>query len=282
MWECTFSKTAYGVALRRAAHQLFDDPKILDDPLALRIVGEKAAGALRAKQTEAQNPISRAFRAFVAARSRYAEDQLAVATHREATQYVILGAGLDTSAYRCRHFGLRVFEVDHPATQAWKRECLQAASIAIPLSLTFVPIDFERNTLANGLQQSGFDLDSPAFFSWLGVTPYLTRGACLTTLAAIANLPSPSAVVFDFAVRRDLLNFPQKLALYALSRRVAAAGEPFRLFFDPGTLADDLQGLGFSRTEALDGAEINRRYFHNRTDGLRVSGGLAHLMAAFV
>ncbi|MGB2605872.1 MAG: class I SAM-dependent methyltransferase [Candidatus Sulfotelmatobacter sp.] len=282
MRQAKFSRTAYGVALRRAAHQLFDDPKVLDDPLALRIVGQKAVETLRPRQRGDQSPVARALRAFIAARSRYAEDQLAVAVDRGIAQYVVLGAGLDTSAYRSRHAGLRMFEIDHPATQTWKRDCLQAASITIPPSLTFVPIDFERETLVHGLQQSGFDLNSPAFFSWLGVTPYLTLEACLATLAFIARLPSGGGVVFDFIIHRDLLTLRQKLALYAVSRRVAAAGEPFRLFFDPGKLINELRRVGFTHIETLDGAEINRRYFRDRTDDLRVSDRLGQIMGAWV
>ncbi|MGD0570758.1 MAG: class I SAM-dependent methyltransferase [Candidatus Sulfotelmatobacter sp.] len=197
-------------------------------------------------------------------------------------QYVVLGAGLDTFAYRNPHSGLRVFEVDHPATQAWKRECLQAAAIAIPTSLTFVPIDFEQQTLADGLVRSGLNTDAPAFFSWLGVTPYLTREACMTTLAFVAKMPSGSGVVFDFAVDHKLLNLGQRMALAALSKRVAAAGEPFQLFFDPKQLQEDLKNLGFHRTQLLQGKELNERYFGDRNDGLMVRGGLGHLMGAWV
>src|SRR5580658_731298 len=182
MQEGKFSRTARRVAIRRAAHQLLDHPRVLDDPLALRIIGVEACEELRSNPKE-HHAFSRAFRAFMAARSRYAEDELARAvaqgvTQYGVTQYVVLGAGLDTFAYRNPHAGLRVFEVDHPATQAWKREQLEAADIQIPSSLTFVPIDFEQQTLADGLAPSGFNPKASAFFSWLGVTPYLTREAC--------------------------------------------------------------------------------------------------------
>jgi methyltransferase (TIGR00027 family) len=195
------SRTANKVAIRRAAHQLFDQPKVLDDPLAVPIIGVEAVEKLRSSPKERQHPISRAFRAFMAARSRYAEDQLAKAIEERVAQYVVLGAGLDTFAYRNPHAAyLQVFEVDHPATQAWKLERLQTAGIAIPTSLKFVPVDFERQTLAAGLAQGGFDSGSPAFFSWLGVTPYLTRESCIATLRFIAQLPPGSGVAFDFAV----------------------------------------------------------------------------------
>jgi methyltransferase (TIGR00027 family) len=218
----------------------------------------------------------------MAARSRYAEDELARAVAQGVKQYVVLGAGLDTFAYRNPYAGLRVFEVDHPATQSWKRERLQAAEIAVPPSLTFVPVDFERQTLSNGLKGSGFDLDAAAFFCWLGVTPYLTREAWLATTRFIASMPAGSGVVFDFAVDPALLKIGQRIALYALARRVARYGEPFRLFFDPAKLQDELKSLGFHRTEFLQGKEINARYFSDRKDGLLVRGGLGHLMGAWV
>jgi methyltransferase (TIGR00027 family) len=281
MQEGKFSRTAQRVAIRRAAHQLLDQPRVLDDPLALRIIGSEAAEELRTNPKE-HHAFSRAFRAFMAARSRYAEDELARAVARGVRQYVVLGAGLDTFAYRNPHPGLRVFEVDHAATQAWKREQLQGAGIAIPAALTFVPIDFERQTLADGLEQSGFDLRAAAFFSWLGVTPYLTRDACMTTLSFVAKMPAGSGVVFDFAVDPALLNAGQRQALDALSQRVARYGEPFQLFFDPEKLQDELRGMGFCRTEFLQGKELNARYFKDRKDGLLVRGGLGHLMGAWV
>ena len=136
----------------------------------------------------------------MAARSRYAEDQLAHAVANSAKQYVVLGAGLDTFACRNPHPGVRVFEVDHPATQTWKRDQLQAADIAIPPTLTFVPLDFEQRTLADGLREAGFRESEAAFFSWLGVTPYLTHAAFTATLSFIARMPAGSGVVFDFAI----------------------------------------------------------------------------------
>jgi len=281
MQEGKFSRTAQRVAIRRAAHQLLDQPRVLDDPLALRIIGSEAAEELRSNPKE-HHAFSRAFRAFMAARSRYAEDELARAVAGGVRQYVVLGAGLDTFAYRNPHPSLRVFEVDHPATQAWKRDQLQAAGIAIPPALTFVPVDFERQTLAQGLGQAGFDLGAAAFLSWLGVTPYLTRDACMTTLNLIATMPVGSGVVFDFAVDPALLNPGQREALDALSERVARYGEPFQLFFDPGRLQDELKGMGFHRTEFLQGKELNARYFKDRNDGLLVRGGLGHLMGAWV
>jgi methyltransferase (TIGR00027 family) len=254
---------------------------VLDDPLALRIIGSEAEDALRSNPKE-HHAFSRGFRAFMAARSRYAEDELARAFAHGVRQYVVLGAGLDTFAYRNPHPGLQVFEVDHPATQVWKRDQLKAAGIAIPPSLKFVPIDFERQTLADGVVQSGFDATAAVFFSWLGVTPYLTREACMSTLSFIAKMAAGSGVVFDFAIDPRLLNPGQRMALDALSKRVAGYGEPLQLFFDPVKLQDELKALGFQRTEFLQGKDLNARYFKDRKDGLLVRGGLGHLMGAWM
>jgi methyltransferase (TIGR00027 family) len=281
MEEGQFSRTARRVAIRRAAHQLLDRPLVLDDPLALSIIGAEAAAALQSDPRE-HHGFSRGFRAFMAVRSRFAEDELARAVARGVSQYVVLGAGLDTFAYRNPFPGLRVFEVDHPNTQAWKREQLQATGIAIPESLTFVAVNFEAQSLAQSLVHSGFDADAPAFFSWLGVTPYLTLEACITTLRLIAQMPVGSGVVFDFAIDPTLLNAGQREAFDALSKRVAGYGEPFQLFFDPAKLKEDLKAMGFRRAEFLGREQLNERYFKDRADRLSVRGGVGHLMSAWV
>ncbi len=263
------SQTAHGAAMLRAAHQRFDVPHVLDDPLALRIVGSDAA-ALRTEPPRLATPRMRALRASVAVRSRYAEDRLAAAVARGVCQYVLLGAGLDTFVFRNPHAALRVFEVDHPATQAWKREHLTAAGIAIPASLTFAPVDFERETLSDGLRRAGFDAAAPVFFSWLGVTVYLTREAIMETLRFVASTAAGSEIVLTYVVSES-----------ALADRTAELGEPWVTFFDPAAIAADLGALGFVDIEDLDADETNRRYFGGRADGLRV-GGHGHLVHARV
>jgi methyltransferase (TIGR00027 family) len=192
---------------------------------------------------------------------------------------VVLGAGLDTFAYRNPHAGLRVFEVDFPATQEWKRRMLGAHSISLPASLTFAPVDFERQTLADGLAAAGFDPTRPAFFSWLGVTMYLTDATVESTLAYVAGLPGVG-ITFDYAVPRSSLNFLERFAFDALSRRVARAGEPFLTFFDPAALHARLTKLGFQKIEDVGRDEINARYFSGRADRLRVSGRLGRIVTA--
>jgi methyltransferase (TIGR00027 family) len=273
------SKTALGVAIRRAAHQLVDQPPVLDDPIAVRMVGS----VFPRKMERAQHKVARDFRAFMAVRSRYAEDQLAASVSAGVRQYVVLGAGLDTFAYRNPYPALRVFEVDFPATQAWKQEMLVEAKIAVPGNLTFVPLDLEHHTLAEDLAAAGFDSAEPAFFSWLGVIPYLTTAAFRATLGAIAQLPTGSAVSFDFALAPETLSPQGRTAFDALAARVAEAGEPFQLFFTPETLASELRQVGFQRIEQLNYDQLNERYFKDRADGLRLSAvGLAMLATAWV
>jgi len=257
-----------------------DRPRIFEDPLALPMMGDEAR-SLEA-DPERFNTAPR-LRAFVAARSRYSDDELAIAVHRGVRQCVVLGAGLDTFAFRNPYAaaGLRVFEVDHPDTQAWKRERLQAADIAIPPSMAFVPVNFEEDSLADGLAAANFDSREPAFFSWLGVVPYLTLDAARATLAWIGGLPAESAVVFDYGLDPALMSPRIRAAFDVLAERVARAGEPFRLFFNPTELAAMLRELGFHEIEDLDGAEIDRRYFNDRADDLR-AGGAAHLIRARV
>jgi methyltransferase (TIGR00027 family) len=279
MIEDTPSRTAHRVALRRAAHQLWDNPLVFEDPVALQIIGQEAAAELQGRGTP-DSDTGRYLRAFLVARSCFAEEHLVMAVKRGVKQYVVLGAGLDTFACRNPFESLHVFEVDYPATQAWKRERLEAGGIAVPATLTFAPVDFERDTLAHGLASAGFQVNEPAFFSWLGVTPYLAEETVLGTLRWIASACKENGVAFDYAVPRESLNFFNRMAFDVLAGRVAAAGEPFVGFFDPETLSRELRGMGFQHIEDLGGNEINARYFSERSDGLRVRGVLGRLICA--
>lgn len=284
MEELRPSATAQRVAMKRAAHQLLDAPRVLDDPVALEIIGEESRLAIEAEPYRFENsPLSPYLRAFVAVRSRYAEEQLAAGVGHGVCQYVILGAGLDTFAYRNPHppSVLRVFEVDHPATQAWKRARLAEAGIALPGALTFVPVDFEKQTLAEGLPGAGYDSEKCTFFSWLGVTEYLTAETVMGTLRFVASAPEGSGIVFDYMLSPSLLSPAQRSRFDALAKRVEAAGEPWRAFFDPALLKRDLQAMGFGRVEDNGQDEINTKYFRDREDGLRV-GSLSHIMSAWV
>jgi len=275
----TPSGTALRVAAVRAAHRLLDDPILFDDPLALAILGPEAEAAMRADPYRYNDPISRGLRASLIVRSRVAEDELARAVAAGVRQYVLLGAGLDTFAYRNPFPELRVFEIDHPATQAWKRDCLDQAGIALPDSLTFAPVDFEQGgTLAEGLVAAGFDLAAPACFSWLGVTMYLGEETVFDTLSWIAGLAQGSSIVFDFRVPLDQLNPVERAVTEMIMQRVAEAGEPWISAFDPEGLRTRLLELGFSRAEALLPEVLNRRYLFQRKDGLSTR---ARLMLAW-
>jgi methyltransferase (TIGR00027 family) len=273
------SKTALRVAIRRAAHQLIDRPTVLDDPIAVRLIGQGYARDME----RAMHKVARDFRCYIAARSRYVEDRLADAVASGVTQYVVLGAGLDTFAYRNPFAALHVFEVDFPATQEWKRTLLTEAVIELPANLTFVPLDFEHQTLAEGLAKADFDNRLPAFFGWLGVAPYLTLEAFRATLGVMAQLPAGSAVSFDYASSPKTLSPERRKVFDGLSKRVAAAGEPFRLFLLPEEMEQELHRAGFQRIEQVDSDGLNVRYFKDRADGLKLSGaGLSRLATAWV
>ncbi len=267
MTEATPSRTALGVARRRALHQMLDRPIVFEDSLAARILVDIAN-----LETYSNSYRLPALRAFVVARSRFAEDQLAQAFLDGVRQYVILGAGLETFAYR-NPFApeLRVFEIDHPATQAWKRDQLSRAGIEVPDSLSFLPLDFEHQTLADALQSTpAFDLRRPAFFAMLGVTPYMAHEALRTILKYVASLPPTSGIAFDYTVALNKLNIIERFNVELLAARVAKLGEPFRLFLDPDELVVTLGSLGFRWVEDLDAPAINSRYFQNRSDHLQV------------
>jgi methyltransferase (TIGR00027 family) len=273
------SRTAFRVAMRRAAHQLLDQPSVLNDPVAIPLLGAHF-GLDREKE---MRPVARAFRAFMAARSRYAEDRLAEAVRAGVAQYVVLGAGLDTFAYRNPFPTLRVFEVDFPSTQEGKRSLLAEAGIDEPENLRFVPLDFERKALAQGLSEAGFDPQQSAFFGWLGVVPYLTPEAFGSTLGTIGRLPAGTGVCFDYALSPDSLSPHRRRAFDALASRVAAAGEPFRLFFSPGELEREIREAGFGKIENADSAALNAMYFRLRSDGLELpSEGLGMIATAWV
>ncbi|HQN17989.1 MAG TPA: SAM-dependent methyltransferase [Syntrophobacteraceae bacterium] len=278
------SATALRAAMRRAAHQIADDPRVFDDPLALSILGEENLSALHSgpKWFE-RTPIQIRLRAFLAARSRCAEDELHHAVRRGVSQYVVLGAGLDTFAYRNPYPDdvLHVFEVDHPATQNWKHSLLEEAGIGIPRTLTFSPVELETQTLEEGLRRAGFDPGRGSLFSWLGVASYLTESAVAATLQFVASMPVGSGIVFDYQISPSLLEPTARLVFDRLAHRVALAGEPFQTFFDPSLLENSLRVMGFGEVEDMGPGELNARYFQGRTDQLRV-GSLAHIMIARV
>jgi methyltransferase (TIGR00027 family) len=266
MREGDHSQTAIGAAILRAAHQVLDEPRIIDDPIATGFV----PGSSRDEILAAPNLPGLRIRGLFAMRSRYAEDCLREAFDRGVRQYVVLGAGMDTLAYRQPAWSseLKVFEVDHPATQAWKRERLGLRSIPIPSNLVFAPCDFETTDLVGCLQSASFDFGIPAFFSWLGVTQYITRDAIETTLRLIASMPRESGVVFEFVVPDSMLDGQDLAESQALQRLTTDAGEPWITKLAPEEWRRWLLALGFSSVFHLTPEIANERYFGNRKDGL--------------
>lgn len=281
------SLTALITAFSRAHHALHDEPKIFHDYLArelfapeeLAFLAHNIAKSLEFFEPEAAaacpdeaSALAKVMRLqngpITLSHSRYAEEALAAAVERGVRQYVILGAGLDTFAFRRPDLALEIFEVDHPATQADKRERLARLGRPIPERLHFVPADLARESLAEALGRSAYDPTSPAFFSWLGVSIYLERTACLATLRAVASLAAPgSGIVFDYF---DLQAFdPAKAAkrMRQMQEIVRRAGEPIKTGFDPAALGAELAELGLRVEEDLGPEEIEERYFRGRTDG---------------
>ncbi len=255
------SRTAWAAAAHRADHQILEGGRIFADPLALRILGEEADIVDR---RVGEQHFRRRLRIFIAIRTRFAEDALAAAIERGVRQLVVQGAGLDTYAYRSIWGDrLRIFEVDHPATQAWKRQLLEKAAIPIPQSLTFAPIDFEHTSLADGLAAAGFDSSQQTFFTWLGVVPYLTGEAIRSTLGFIANLSHGAHVVFDYSDPPDKLPPELRAAHEKRAARVAEIGEAFLTYFEPHDLNAKLLNLGFAEIEDLGPRQIAARYFLN-------------------
>jgi methyltransferase (TIGR00027 family) len=266
------SRTALAAATHRAAHQVFEHGRIFTDPLAVQILGAEA-------EMIEDHPARRRMRIFIAVRTRFAEDALAAAVERGVGQLVVLGAGLDTFAYRSPlRSRLRIFEVDHPATQAWKRQRLEEAGILAPDSLTFAPVDFERETLLDGLLNAGLDAAQETFFTWLGVVPYLSEKAVWSTLALIGSLRGGAHIVFDYADPPETLS-PEARAFHdQRAERVQAMGEAWVTYFKSDKLHAGLSTLGFSQIEDLGPRQIASRYFPDRASTAPEKGG--HIIRA--
>jgi methyltransferase (TIGR00027 family) len=252
------SRTALLIARQRAAHQLLDHGSILHDPFALKILGEDEKDVL---QFANAHPLLSIGRLFTAARSRIAEDALSDAIESGIRQIVILGAGLDTFALRNPHSALevRIYEVDHPATQAWKRERMAEAQLPLPQWVTFVPVDFERGDLGEALVGAGFQQNSPAFFTWLGVVPYLTQDAIDRTLDDIASIQK-SEVVFDYMQPPEAFSEELRQIEKARSEQLEKIGERTASRFEPAGIAAILRSLGFSQIEDIGFQEIKSRF----------------------
>ena len=267
------SGTAISSAVMRAVHQIRDaEPKILTDNVSVGLVEGSTEEEILV-QDRSQLDLFSALRAGLVLSSRFAEDQLERAVAAGIEQYVVLGAGLETFAFRQPAWArkIRIIEIDNPPTLEFKRERLAARSIHIPSNVEFCPIDFEHSTLSDGLAGVTFDLSRPSFFSWLSVTQYLTESSIEATLRFILRMPSPTQIVFTFVPPDECLAPSTLPSLHFLADMAAAVGEPWITRFRPEHWKDWLLKLGFSSVFHLTTQLANDRYFMGRTDALKAS-----------
>ncbi|HEY2545327.1 MAG TPA: SAM-dependent methyltransferase [Candidatus Acidoferrum sp.] len=271
------SRTALMVARQRAAHQVLDHGAILDDPFAMKILREDEKGV---PPFANEHPLASIGRLLTAARSRIAEDALARAVERGIRQIVILGAGLDTFALRNPHGArqIRIYEVDHPATQAWKSQRLAEARIALPPCLILVPVDFERDDVGELLAAAGLQQNSAAFFTWLGVVPYLTQDALGRTLDYMSSVQN-SEVVFDYMEPPEAFSEELRQIEKERAERLEKMGERTESRFDPAGIAAILRAHGFSAIEDINYQEIASR-FGRAVQGLAPGHAGVHVVHA--
>jgi methyltransferase (TIGR00027 family) len=267
--EASPSRTAMLAALLRGQHRLEDTPPwVLDDPFALVLLGPLWRQlADMATSLAPKEELRREVRAAVVVRGRYAEERL---TDGRCTQYVILGAGLDSFAWRRPDLlrSTRLFEVDHPASQAWKRQRIEELALPESDRHVFVPIDFEVESLREGLDAAGFDWGQPTLFSWVGVVPYLTTEAVVTTLRTIASCASGSAVVLTYRADDSILDDNGRTLLEIISALAAGMGEPFQDGWPAAAMQRLVEDCGLQVEDHPTRDELVQRYLADRTDGL--------------
>jgi len=272
------SETAQYAAAHRAYHLMKHSPAILEDTAALWLLAPPLGPVLRFPPLRwlfwrplinKVGPIS----TFIVVRSRFAEDALAEAIQTGCRQYVMLGAGLDSWALRHTKEGVTAFELDHPATQAYKAERILARLGKMPPHLILIPIDFESRSVADVLPDGGLDTTSVAFVSWLGTIPYLTRDAIAATLTSLAEVCAPgSRLALDYFLPRTTMSPDDEALFDLLDRGGTERGEPMRSLLDVAEMAGMLTASGFRVLEDLSAADIHHRYLAGREDGLAVPG----------
>jgi methyltransferase (TIGR00027 family) len=269
-------------AVGRGLHLDGPGPHVFRDDLAMPLAGDAGAavaGSLRAELSDTQ---LLSFSRWTSLRARFVEDAVEQAIAAGITQYVILGAGLDSFAYRRRELltHLRVFEVDQPESQEWKRRGLDELQVEIPSSVVFVPVDFEREALDDGLRRAGLDDTQPTLFSWIGVTMYLGVDAVELTLRAIVSFAQDTRIVLTYDVPASALSGMQREVRNAVSRVVSQLGEPFVTAFEPSDIESLLLRVGFRDIRHYAPADLVAQYF-DREDELRI-GGPQRLLSATV
>ena len=275
------SQTALLTAAARAVHRQEPPPWILDDTLALRLAGSNGMMLVERVRAELSPEEMSGFCRWVCVRARVAEDAVGRAVTSGVRQYVVLGAGLDSFAYRRIDLmdRLHVFEVDHPASQAWKRRRLQELGIAEPHGLVFAPVDFERQTLEDGLGAAGFRFAEPAVVSWMGVTMYLTHQAISTTLDSVARCASGTQLVMTYNLPTASMSaFDRRVATSIQSAVAIPAGEPFISLFTAEEIERLVTRSGFVRVEHFGPDEARRTYLDGRPD-VRIAGAQRIIVA---
>lgn len=274
MSERNASGTAFGTLYMRAIHQLLDaQPLILDDPPALTLLGKDKVKEIQKNHKHHRTPAASSLRAHIVLRSRFTEDRLSEAVNRGVSQYIILGAGFDTFAFRQPAWAhkLKIIEIDQPATQAQKISRLKDTGMNIPSNVQLSDIDFERESLLDGFKRQGISLTEPSFFSWLGVTMYLQEAAIDAVLKAVARFPVKSEIVFTFSQPPETLSEKENKFHASLSQIVANSKEPFVSFFKPTDIEKKLHDIGFKSMGILSGEDADKRYFSNRPRDLHIT-----------
>lgn len=261
--------TAIRVALWRAMHVQIDSPPyVFRDEIGLRLASPEEDWRSRPDmdpQTTSQ------MRAGIVSRARFIEDLLAEQIERGVDQYVLLGAGLDTFAQRRPELAARltVFEIDQPGPQAWKRQRLTELGYGVPDWLRLVPVDFEVDSWWDRLTAAGFDPDRPAVVASTGVSMYLTKETNIATLHQIAKLAPGSTLATTFMLPLELVGPDEQRLRRYVEQGARESGTPFISFFGPDEIVALAEDAGFAATQHISPSDINRRYFTDRTDGLR-------------
>jgi methyltransferase (TIGR00027 family) len=265
------SQTACTAAAARAAHLIVDnEPVIFADTLAAALLGDQADELIGYHRAHGTHVVLAGARAQVICRSRYTEDRLADLIDHAMAQYVILGAGLDSFAYRSDLASqVRIFEIDHPATQGWKRRLLSAAGIATPAAVTFVPVNFETDSLVEQLAGSGFDLARPALVSWLGVSMYLTRAAISRTLGEIGGFASGTELIVDYMLPAGLRDEAGDTYVELVMPAAADSGEPWLTFLAPAEMSALLDSHGLEPSAHVRQRDAVDAALWNRSDSLQ-------------
>jgi methyltransferase (TIGR00027 family) len=269
--------TAEATAAMRAAHLLYHEPVVFNDPYALQLTSfalRRVCQNRLFRRLLSRKFISRSLRpitAQVVSRAKYAEEKLEQAVSKGISQYVIISAGFDSFCLRRPDFsvGLQIYEMDHPATQQIKQKRLMEILDPLPKGVEFIAVDLEKRTIADALSGSSFLKDERAFFSWLGTVPYLSADAVFKVLRGLASFGvRGSEIVFDYSIPIDMWALEERQALVGILRIIEHWGEPFKTFFEPGAFADELSCVGYQILENISPAELNKKYFLDRSDGL--------------